>query len=433
MDSISRLGFYRRGLCMVITFLLLFILPAAGAPGNGASYDPAISTDGRYVTFLSGSTNLVAGDINGVWDIFVRDRNTGTNYLVSKSSGGVLGDGDSHSPSVSSDGRYLAFESDATNLVAGDSNGKRDVFVRDRQTGTTSRVSRSSAGVQENDHSNAPSISADGRYVVFESDATNLVAGDSNGMSDVFVRDRQTGSTSRVSRSSAGIEGNGNSYDSSLSADGRYVTFNSDATNLVTGDTNIAADIFVRDRQTGTTTLVSRTSAGVVGDGSSYGPSISGNGRYVVFDSLATNLAAGDTNGYRDTFVRDRQTGTTTLVSKNSAGAEGNLPSYEPAITSDGRYVVFQSDATNLAAGDSNAVSDIFVRDRQTGTTTLVSKDSAGVEGNGGSNSASISDDGRYVLFASDATNLVADDTNGYRDIFVRDRQTGTTTLVSKS
>jgi Tol biopolymer transport system component len=422
MCSIVRLGF-----CVIVALLLSAGVQASLQPM------PSVSLDGRYVTFESGATNLVAGDTNGVWDIFVRDRNTGTTTLASKSSAGILGNSFSFWPSVSMDGRYVAFESLADNLVAGDTNGKWDIFVRDRQTGTTTLVSKSSAGVEGDDTSGAPDLSMDSRYVAFSSDSTNLVAGDTNAVTDIFVRDRQTGTTTLVSRNSAGGEGDGASGTPDLSTDGRYVAFHSNAANLVAGDTNAVTDIFVRDRQTGTTTRVSKSSAGVEGDHISINPRISADGRYVTFLSVATNLVSGDTNVKVDIFVRDRQTGTTYLVSKSSAGVLGDGDSEDPAISADGRYVAFPSASTNLVAGDTNAVNDIFVRDRQTGTTTLVSKSSAGVAGDGNSYNPSISADGRYVVFGSDATNLVAGDTNTAPDIFVRDRQTGTTYLVSKS
>jgi Tol biopolymer transport system component len=429
MDSIVRLG-----LCVTVALLLLAVLPAAaGVVGNDHSSHPSISDDGRYVAFQSDATNLVAGDSNVKSDVFVRDRQTGTTYLVSRDSAGVKGNGHSYNPSISADGRYVAFESDASNLVAGDTNVKRDIFVRDRNTGTTYRVSRDSAGAEGDGGSSYSSISADGRYVAFNSVAANLVSGDTNGVQDIFVRDRQTGTTSLISRDSAGIEGNGGSLYPKISADGRYVVFMSDATNLVAGDTNVKSDIFVRDRQTGTTTLVSKDSAGVEGNENSNYPSISGNSRYVAFESDATNLVSGDTNVKRDVFVRDRQSGTTTLVSKDSAGVEGNDMSYLPSLSADGRYVGFYSDATNLVSGDTNTASDVFVRDRNTGTTTRASKNSAGVEGNDMSSSSPVSADGRYVAFQSLATNLVSGDTNGKTDIFVRDRQTGTTWLVSQT
>jgi hypothetical protein len=424
------------GLCIVIALLLLAITPAAGELGDDDSFGPSFSSNDRYVTFYSDATNLVAGGTSGERHVFVRDRNTGINTLVSRSSAGVEGDFFSTVSSLSADGRYVAFQSAATNLVSGDINNKLDIFVRDRQTGTTTRISKSSAGAEGNGDSTYPSISSDdGRYVAFQSAATNLVAGDgdTNGKTDIFVRDRNTGSTYLVSKNSGGVEGNGDSGNPEISADGRYVTFESAANNLVTGDTNSVTDVFVRDRTTGTTTRVSRDSAGVQGNGLSLDPSISDDGRFVAFGSAATNLVSGDTNGERDVFVRDRQTGTTTKVSKSSAGVAGDALSGTPSISADGRYVVFESTATNLVSGDTNAKFDVFVRDRQTGTTTRVSKSSAGAEGNDFSYYSDISSDGRYVAYQSFATNLVAGDTNAKFDIFVRDRQTGTTYLVSRS
>jgi Tol biopolymer transport system component len=425
-------GIVRLGFCSIAALLILISL-AAGAQGNAASGNPAISADGRYVTFESAATNLVAGDTNSMYDIFVRDRTAGVTSRVSKNSAGEEGTLVSYQPSISEDGRYVAFHSYANNLVTGDTNGAPDIFVRDRQTGTTTLVSKSSAGVEGDTASFNPSISADGRYVAFRSVASNLVAGDTNGFEDVFVRDRQTGTTWLISKSSAGVQGEGVSQYPSISADGRYVAFDSAATNLVAGDTNGVNDIFVRDRQTGTTTLVSKDSAGVQGEGTSYRASISAEGRYVAFHSAATNLVSGDTNGVNDIFVRDRQTGTTTRVSKDSAGMQGDDDSFDPAISAEGRYVTFYSGATDLVSDDTNTATDIFVRDRQTGTTTRVSKNSAGGEVDGSSWAPAISADGRYVTFYSGATNLVAGDTNSNQDVFVRDRQTGTTTLVSKS
>src|SRR3990170_5617 len=239
--------------------------------------------------------------------------------------------------------------------------------------GITERVSISSSQTEGNNSSYRPSVSSDGRYVAFDSLAGNLVTGDTNGYSDVFVYDRQTGLTQRVSLTSGGVQGNNHSYRPSLSSDGRYVAFDSLAGNLVTGDTNGYSDIFVHDRQTGVTQRVSLTSGGVQGNNHSYRPSISSDGRYVAFDSLASNLVTGDTNGYSDIFVHDRQTGLTQRVSLTSGGVQGNNHSYRPSISSDGRYVAFDSLASNLVTGDTNGYSDIFVHDRQTGLTQRVS------------------------------------------------------------
>src|SRR5437660_1328853 len=248
-----------------------------------------------------------------------------TTVRVSVASGGTEGDDASLGSALSADGRFVAFDSAATDLVAGDTNGASDVFVHDRQTGTTERVSVASDGTQANNVSSYPALSADGRFVAFQSDATNLVAGDTNGATDVFVHDRQTGATERVSvASGGGTQGNRNSGGffafPALSADGRLVAFQSDATNLVARDTNGATDVFVHDRQTGTTERVSVASGGSQGNGFSAGPVLSADGRFVAFHSTATNLVAGDTNGATDVFVHDRQTGTTERVSVASGG-----------------------------------------------------------------------------------------------------------------
>jgi Tol biopolymer transport system component len=390
-----------------------------GAQGNSGSWCPSISADGRYVAFQSYASNLVPGDTNGVLDVFVHDRLTGQTTRVSVASDGTQGNGDSGCPSISADGRYVAFASLASNLVPGDTNGTWDVFVHDRLTGQTTRVSVASDGAQGNSGSWCPSISADGRYVAFQSYASNLVPGDTNGVLDVFVHDRLTGQTTRVSVASDGAQGNGDSECPSISADGRYVAFQSYASNLVPGDTNLVRDIFVHDRLTGQTTRVSVASDGTQGNDHSRFPSISADGRYVAFASLASNLVPGDTNGKQDIFVHDRLTGQTTRVSVASGGAQGNGDSEFPSISADGRYVAFQSYASNLVPGDTNLVPDIFVHDRLTGQTTRVSVASDGTQGDSYSFGSSISADGRYVAFASYASNLVPGDANGDIDVFI--------------
>jgi Tol biopolymer transport system component len=397
---------------------------SSGAQANWYSEFPSISADGRYVAFESVSTNLVAGDTNGHRDVFLHDRHSGTTERVSVSSGGVQGNADSYSPSISADGRFVAFYSYSTNLVADDTNGFEDVFVRDRLNGTTELVSVSSGGELGNNESYRPSISANGRFVAFTSDATNLVAGDTNGEGDIFVRDRQSGTTERVSVSSDGTEANSYSDLPAISADGRYVAFYDFASNLVPGDMNGQPDIFVRDRQSQTTERVSVSSSGVEGNSYSFSPSISADGRYVAFNSDATNLVPGDTNGFWDVFVHDRQTGTTERVSVSSSGTQGDSLTFWPSISADGRFVAFASGATNLVPGDTNGDEDVFVHDRQTGTTERVSISNTGAQGNGNTSEHGnlISADGRCVAFTSESSNLVMDDTNNWEDVFVRDR-----------
>ena len=447
---------------------------SAAIEGNNASNDPSISTDGRHVAFESNATNLVAGDTNNKVDIFVRDRQTGITTIVSVFSDSDEGNDLSSYPSISGDGRYVAFMSDATNLlgVGNDTNGWSDIFVRDRDAdgdGTydepgevsTVRVSVYSDETESIDPSKNPSISADGRYVAFESGGElDLTATEFLLLFDVFVHDRDTDgdgiydetgavSTVRVSEDSDRNEANGVSSYPSISADGRYVAFMSDATNLlgVGNDTNGWSDIFVRDRDTdvdGTyddvggvsTVRVSVDSGGGEGNGDSYSPSISGDGRYVAFMSDATNLlgVGNDTNGKVDIFVHDLQTGNTTRVSVASGGGQGNGDSSAPSISSDGKYVAFYSEADNLVVNDSNGSADVFVHDRDAdgnGTydevggisTVRISVPSGGGEGNGGSFYPSISSDGKYVAFESDASDLVTGDTNGSSDIFTYERE----------
>ena len=394
-------------------------LASDGSEANSDSFFPSISSKSLFIAFGSDATNLVPGDTNSAWDIFVHDRQTGQTTLVSVSSSGVQGNDRSNRPSISSDGRYVAFHSWADNLVAEDSNGQRDIFVHDRQTDQTTLASVSSTGVKGNSDSGYPSISSDGRYVAFASWAENLVDDDSNECWDIFVHDRQTGQTTLVSVSSTGVKGNSNSEYPSISSDGRYVAFHSDADNLVAEDSNGQRDIFVHDRQTDQTTLASVSSTGVKGNSNSEYPSISFDGRYVAFVSWAENLVDDDSNECWDIFVHDRQTDQTTLVSVSSSGVQRNSDSIYPSISSDGRYVAFNSWAENLVDDDSNEGWDIFVHDRQTDQTTLVSVSSTGVKGNSESHFPTISSEGWYVAFHSWAENLVQDDTNAAVDIFV--------------
>jgi Tol biopolymer transport system component len=397
-----------------------------GAQANWFSEVGSISGNGRFVAFDSFATNLVPGDTNGFSDVFVRDRETGTTERISVSSAGVQGNQASFitGNSVSADGRYVAFISGAENLVPGPSNGAGNVYVRDRLAGTTERISVSSSGTLGNGAAGGGAISADGRYVAFESDSSNLVPGDTNGTFDVFVRDRMTNTTTRVSVASDGTQANDRSDLPVISADGRYVAFPSPASNLVPGDTNGVRDVFVRDTVAGTTTRVSVASDGSQANGESalFFTAISGNGRFVAFGSFATNLVPGDTNGAWDIFVRDRATNTTSRISLANDGSQGNGPSFAPTVSNDGRFVAFVSVATNLVPGDTNGESDVFIRDRWAGSTSRISVSSGLVQGNGSSGRPEISAEGRDIVFVSVASNLVPGDTNGFSDVFVRHR-----------
>ena len=405
--------------------------------GTGSSYDPVVSGDGRYVAFWSYAADLVGTDSNGATDVFVLDLEGGPSILVSVNVTGTDSANDSsYYPVINSDGRYVAFESVANNLVTTDTNGLLDVYARDLQGGTTTLVSVNSAGTDSgNGSSDKAVISSDGRYVAFVSAASNLVVSDTNGVKDVFVRDMQGGGTTLVSVSVAGTDsGNGISGSPAISADGRYVAFRSSASNLVITDTNGTSDVFLRDLQGGVTMMVSLNAAGTdSGNGYSAAPAISADGGLVAFESDAANLVVTDTNGSNDVFVWDRQGVTTTMVSLNSSGTDSaNGYSDFPAISADGCYVVFQSDAGDLVITDTNGTRDVFVRDLQGGATTLVSANVAGTDsGNDVSGPPAISADGRYVAFRSSASNLVVTDTNDVSDVFVWDLLISATTLVS--
>jgi len=413
-------------------FIARASVDTAGGDPDGVSFNASISGDGRYVAFWSPASDLVSGDGNGVDDVFVRDLRARTTTRASVDTAGGDPNEASFFPSISADGRYVAFASRANDLVPGDSGSSEDIFVRDLQAGTTTRVTVDAAGGDPDAGTRHAWISADGRHVVFASPASDLVPGDGNGLEDVFVRDLQAGTTSRASVDTGGGDPNGASgsapmfVPSSISADGRYVEFFSDASDLVAGDGNGLPDVFLRDLQAGATTRVNVDTTGGDPNGASdwtcsTGPqSISADGRYVAFCSYASDLVANDGNGIADVFVRDRQAGTTSRVSVDTAGGDPDGFSCCPSISADGRNVAFQSLATDLVPGDTNSALDVFVRDVQTGTTTRVSADFFGREANGVSGIGSISADGRYVAFHSAASNLVAGDANGTFDIYVR-------------
>jgi len=391
---------------------------SAGNPANDDSWRPELSSDGLVVAFDSPATNLVAGDTNGWTDCFVRDRVTGIVELVSVDSSGFQGDATSQSPRLSADGRFVVFTSFATNLVAGDTNGRTDAFVHDRLTGVTERVSVDSAGVEGDGDSTADAISSDGNLVLFQSLATQLVAGDANGAEDLFLRDRAAGTTVRVSLDSNGVEAKGSSYAARMTPDGRSIAFTSFAPNLVKHDFNGVSDVFHRDLATGTTTRVSVDSSGNEANGSSLMEGMSSDGRWIVFMSHASNLVAGDTNGLYDVFLRDRSNGVTERVSIGAFGAEGDWDSFDGAVSDDGSLVAFSSGSTKFVAGDKNNTVDVFVRDRDAGRTRLVSVASDGTQGDDISDDPAISADGSIISFESLATSLVSGDTNGVQDVF---------------
>ncbi len=396
---------------------------AGGAQSDAGSAYPVLSTDGRWLAFESQASNLVPGDTNLSSDVFVRDNWTGSIERVSVSSSGVQGNGASTFAGISADGRYVTFQSLATNLVSGDTNGWQDVFVHDRVSGLTERVDISSAGTQANKISYAGNVSADGRYVAFLSLASNLVTPDFTSTLDCFLRDRVAGTTLRVSSAWSGGPGNLHSYSPLVSADGRFVVFHSAASNIVATDGNGTVDVFVYDVQAGTNELVSRTTAGLQGDFASSFGSLSGDGRYVAFHSIATNLVAGDTNLLQDVYVRDRLAGTTERVSQGLGGAQPDADCAWAVISDDGSWITFESAATNLVAADGNGVVDVFLAERASGAIERASVAANGAQSDAASQGSSVSLDGRWVAFGSSATNLVAGDTNLVDDVFLRDRR----------
>ncbi|MBN1887132.1 MAG: carboxypeptidase regulatory-like domain-containing protein [Thermoflexales bacterium] len=514
-------------------------LASDGSLPNGHAFPKAISGDGRYVVFESVASNLVISDTNGIVDLFVHDRQSGQTTCVSVASDGTQSNGSYYRADISADGRYVSFDSSASNFVISDTNGVGDVFVHDRQTGQTTRVSVDSSGAQFTyggnnsalsadgryvtftsgkyiyvhdrqtgqteslfSSSSSPAslssdISADGRYVLFESAASDLVVGDTNDVSDIFVCDRQTREIRLVSVASDGTQSDVGLYATwpKLSDDGRYAFFISSSSILAPGDTNGGNDVFVHDLQTrqtsivrvahggaqpnfayggvslsasadgrvlaiytseasnmtpsgedgvfthdrwtGETQLVSLRETGLQAYSAyyarNYRPAMSADGRYVAFWSAAWNLVLGDTvsSSDYDVFVHDRQTGRTQAVTLASASTSLDAGYAVPSLSADGRYVAFASSASSLVPGDTNDARDVFVHDRQTSQTRRVSVASDGTPGNGESSDPAISGDGRYVAFTSAASNLVVSDTNGYKDVFVHDQQSGQTERVS--
>lgn len=420
-----------------------------GVEGNNSSYSAAISADGEYVVFASDAA-LVAGDTNGYPDWYRKDLSSGEVVLVSVADDGSLGNNGSYGhASVSDDGQFVAFESNASNLIGveADNNNSSDVFVRDIVNETTVRVSVASIGSEGNSSSYAPSISDDGSLVAFSSDATNLVADDTNSVRDVFVRDLEAGETTRVSVDSEGIEGTSESDSPDISPDGGSVAFISGGT-LVEADTNGYTDVYVKTLSGGAIARANVASDGAQANGNSETwdhPSISEGGQFVAFSSYADNLVAEDLNNEVDIFVHDFETNETELVSVTSDGQQSWDYVEGPSISADGRFVAFEDEyydpsdkiapAVNgavlemsLVAGDVNVDDDIVLHDRVTGSTSMVSTNDEKVLADSPSWVAAIDGDGSVVAYSSSATNLVADDTNDSSDVFASYVNTNVTT-----
>jgi len=395
---------------------------AIGDQINGDSDFPSLSGDGQFIAFQTYADNLVPNDNNGLSDVFVRDTSTGTVERISIGIGNTEANGPSSRPDISADGRYVIFTSLASNLVADDTNGVADVFVRDRQAGVTRKVSRGMGGDEANGASFEGVISSDGGYAAFSSLATNLVPNDTNGLQDVFQLNLGTDFIVIASRSrTSSAESNGVSGQPDIALNGEGLVFVSEASNLVPGDTNGVADVFEYSITVDDLYRVSEGAGGLQANGASSAPSYDDYGSSFTFVSAASNLVAGDTNGSIDVFFATDWPRAISRVSLTSLGGQSNADSFAPAMSADARYIVFTSDASNLVQGDNNGVTDAFVHDRTTGETVLASTNSArSVVADGPSSFSTISLDGRYIAIASDATILLAGDNNGARDILLR-------------
>ena len=390
---------------------------ANGRPANQASSQPVISADGRFVAFTSKASNLVPGDTNRKTDIFVRDLLLGVTERVSVATDGSQGNDNSNEPAISGNGRFVVFTSTATNLVPESADRRGGdwyrgpgiyVYLHDRQTHTTELVSIDSNGVPADERAWLGDVSYDGRYVIFSSHCEHLVQPDYNGnRRDVFRHDRVTGITRMIDLLPNGQNPwEGGSF-SGISADGNRIVYRSLDGGLVAGDNNQDFDIFVYDVAAGTTRRVSVSSSGVQGNDMANRPAISADGLFATFDTTST-LVAGDSNARSDVFVHDLATGLTTRVSVKTGGAQANNHSTQASLSGDGRFVVFISTATNLVAGDTNRQSDIFLHDRQTGVTSRVSLTAGGAQATGGASTAPrIAADGHSVAFLSKAKNLI--------------------------
>ena len=404
-----------------------------GTEGNGGSIQSAISSDGRYVAFSSDATNLINGDTTGgslTYDVFAYDRTNDAIQRVSRKADGTGANGNSWAPSISGDGRYVVFSSRATNLLTNVDNGKYQIYRYDRNDKSLECLSMSSATVEGDFDSTAPDISSDGAVIAYTSLALNLVGGDANGFDDVYYYKHADGSVNRV-LALGGAEPNEMSYGLAISGNGRYITFASFASNYVAGDTNNRYDIFLYDIQENTVSRISMARDGSQSNGHSFTPDISSDGRYIVFRSEATNLVEGDTNGKADIFLFDTQQNTIiSRVSTATDGTQSNNESYNPGISGDGTSVVFDSLATNLVSETLNGASNVYVVNYPSGNVTCVNNLYTGkAEGTFQSQRPDVSSDGSFISFDSDAWNLVPNDSNIKKDVFVA--TFGTTATVT--
>ena len=389
---------------------------AGGTADSSWGVSPSdVSADGRFVAFVKDGDGVVEGDANGALDLFVRDRATGaTEGIGVNERGDLVG---AYGGTVSDNGRFVAFVA-SDGILAEDANGLPDAFLRDRQSGETILLTRGADGSSSNGLTGVPQISADGRFVAYESEASNLVEGDTNGSADVFLYDVEEATTTLVSAARTGGSASGWSTAPSISADGRFVAFASTAWNVHPTVNTFGGQVFVHDRVTNAVEIVSVDDWGTQGSyGPSFGPAISADGDVVAFSSLSSTLDPSDRNDQADIFVRDRTAGTTRRVSlprgAAQTGEEGNGRSDEPQISSEGWIVSFRSDASNLVPGDANDVSDAFAVNRATGAIVRLSSAADGSAANGWTQRPLLAGDASMAVFASDATDLVGDGLSG--------------------
>lgn len=395
----------------------LVSVPFSGSSANGASVFPSIDAAGNVIAFRSEASDLVPGDANTLADVFVRYTTSNQTTCASVATSGVPGDGPSGAPDISSDARFVVFESSASDLVPGDSNAKWDVFRRDLVSGETTLVSSGSAGQPADGDSRSPSVSSDGRYVAFVSGATDIVSGDTNGYEDVFVRDMQSMATVRASVSATGTQLPADSSAPAISGDGRRVAFVTVSGAVVAGDTNGVSDVFVRDLDAMTTVRASISSTGDQGNLGSFSPASNRDGTVVAFESMATNLVSADENGVRDIIVRDFAAGTTVRASLSSSGSQADAGCQSPSLSEDGRYVAFSSAAATLVHSDRNEASDVFLHDLGLRRTSRLSVSVDGWELMGGSYSPSLNASGTVAALHSFADGVAPGDANGAADV----------------
>lgn len=419
----------------------LISISVDGRIGNNNSYEPQISADGSAVVFYTWATNLVAGDTNNYWDLLLRKPASGSTQRVSlKSDGSQLTNYPTLPPgqALSGDGRFVAFNA-YEGLVANDTNLAYDGYRYDSQTSNLERVTFGPAGAQIAFGAAVSALSRDGQSILMQSGAPDIIAGQSFANARAFLRDLASGAITYISFRADAEQIGDDAYDALFSGDGSVVVARTATDSFVAGDTNRMYDAVRQDGRTSPAQRVSVPSAGISlaaanqnsGDWS-HAFAGSEDARYVAFSSQASNLVVGDTNGANDVFVRDRLLGTTERVSVGSDGSQGFCGSSDVDISADGRYVVFQSCSAFVLPTPLTRM-DVYRHDRLTHTTAVVSLTPGGAMPNSYSWFPTVSDDGRYVAFSSCATDLIANDGNGFCDVFVRDMQAGVTQLASPS